>query len=67
MHHNLFLGTNYALPQKKLTFDLSIFPDAPGSLTLTYGLDDYQECYKMMYDPTLSENFSDTTRLASGS
>ena len=31
----------YTLHQKKVTFNLSISPGAPVSLTLTYGLDDY--------------------------
>ena len=30
----------YTLHQKKVTFNLSIYPDAHGSLTLTDGLDD---------------------------
>ncbi len=31
----------YTLFQKKSTFNLSILPGTPGSLTLTYGLDDF--------------------------
>ena len=31
----------YTLHEKKGNFDLSIFPDAPGSLTLTQFLDDF--------------------------
>ncbi len=37
-HHTL-IRKRYTLHQKKVTFNLSICPGAPGSLTLTDGLD----------------------------
>ena len=44
--------TVYSLFQKKCNFILSIFPGAPGSLTLTKGLDGF--VVEMMYNPRLT-------------
>ena len=39
----------YTLHRKKVTFNLSICPGAPVSLTLTYGLDDMSICAQVLY------------------
>ena len=40
-YRSLLLDVIYNFHQNKVTFNLSNFPGATGSLTLTYGLDDF--------------------------